>query len=100
MAFSHWLLDLLVHRGDLPILPGNIGNLPELGFGLWRYPVVSAGLECALVVVGAVLYYRRAAALPPSGSVSPPELRRRTRTATVVVAGLMLLCLAASLVGL
>src|ERR1700761_7115557 len=32
VAASHWLLDLFVHRGDMPILPKNIGNLPELGF--------------------------------------------------------------------
>jgi membrane-bound metal-dependent hydrolase YbcI (DUF457 family) len=34
MVFSHWLLDLLVHRADLPILPGNPGNLLLLGFQL------------------------------------------------------------------
>ena len=34
VVFSHWLLDLVVHRGDLPILPGNAGDLPRLGFGL------------------------------------------------------------------
>ncbi len=28
VVFSHWLLDLLVHRADMPILPGNAGNLP------------------------------------------------------------------------
>ena len=27
VVFSHWLLDLLVHRGDMPILPGNAGGL-------------------------------------------------------------------------
>ena len=26
VAFSHWLLDLVVHRGDMPILPGNAGE--------------------------------------------------------------------------
>jgi len=36
VSFSHWLLDLLVHRQDMPILPGNSGNLPRLGFGLWQ----------------------------------------------------------------
>src|SRR6516162_2434035 len=35
VSFSHWLLDLVVHRGDMPILPGNLGALPKLGFGLW-----------------------------------------------------------------
>jgi hypothetical protein len=54
---SHWLLDLFVHRADMPILPGNIGNLPQLGLGLWRYPLVSAGVELALVLVGAWLYW-------------------------------------------
>ena len=60
VAASHWLLDLFVHRADLPILPGNIGNLPRLGFGLWRYPTVSFGIELALVLVGAWLYWRTA----------------------------------------
>jgi hypothetical protein len=27
-VFSHWILDLLVHRADLPILPGNLGDFP------------------------------------------------------------------------
>jgi membrane-bound metal-dependent hydrolase YbcI (DUF457 family) len=54
---SHWLLDLLVHRADMPILPANIGNLPRLGFGLWRYPDITAGIELAMVLVGAWLYW-------------------------------------------
>jgi membrane-bound metal-dependent hydrolase YbcI (DUF457 family) len=29
VAFSHWLLDLIVHRADMPILPANWGNLPR-----------------------------------------------------------------------
>src|SRR5437868_2261616 len=35
VVFSHWIFDLLLHRGDLPILPGNAGDLPLLGLGLW-----------------------------------------------------------------
>ena len=60
VAASHWLLDLFVHRADLPILPGNIGDLPRLGFGLWRYPLVSFSIELALVLLGAWLYWRAA----------------------------------------
>jgi hypothetical protein len=60
VAFSHWLLDLVVHRADMPLLPGNIGNLPRLGFGLWRWPLASAGIELLLVLAGAVLYWRAA----------------------------------------
>jgi membrane-bound metal-dependent hydrolase YbcI (DUF457 family) len=61
VVFSHWLLDLVVHRADLPILPGNAGDLPRLGFGLWRVPAASIAVELALVVAGAWLYWRAAA---------------------------------------
>ena len=58
VAFSHWVLDLLVHRMDMPLLPADLGNLPRLGLGLWQYPLVAAGLEALLVIVGAWLYWR------------------------------------------
>ena len=61
VVFSHWVLDLLVHRADMPILPGNLGDLPRLGFGLWQIPLASAAAELALVAIGAVLYGRAAA---------------------------------------
>lgn len=79
VAFSHWLLDLLVHRGDLPLLPGNVGHLPTLGFGLWRAPVAAMMVELALVVAGAWLYFRaaRSACL---------EARRDTSRAVFVAA--------------
>src|ERR687883_596474 len=99
VAFSHWLLDLVVHRGDLPILPGNAGGLPLLGFGLWRFPVVSALLELVLVLGGAYLYHRRATQLPPETRASSREQRRRVLTASAVVTGLMLLTLLLNVLG-
>lgn len=60
VAFSHWLLDLLVHRADMPLLPGNWGGLPLLGLGLWRWPAVVMLLEALLVVGGAWLYWQAA----------------------------------------
>ncbi len=60
VAFSHWVLDLIVHRGDMPILPGNAGDQPLLGFGLWRVPIVSIALEAALFLGGVFLYWRAA----------------------------------------
>lgn len=59
VVFSHWLLDLLVHRPDLPFLPGNAGDLPLIGLGLWEVPVAAAVVEGALVLAGVVLYTRR-----------------------------------------
>ncbi len=66
VAFSHWLLDLIVHRYDMPILPGNAGGLPRLGFGLWEFPAVSIALELALLLVGIFVYWRSARSLPSS----------------------------------
>jgi membrane-bound metal-dependent hydrolase YbcI (DUF457 family) len=57
VAASHWVLDLIVHRADMPIFPANFGNLPRLGFGMWQYPIVSVAIELALVLVGAWLYW-------------------------------------------
>ncbi|WP_339206911.1 permease [Paenibacillus sp. FSL K6-3182] len=56
LVFSHWLIDLLVHRSDMPLLPGNLGGFPLLGFGLWELPAISAILELSLVLTGAGLY--------------------------------------------
>jgi len=56
VVFSHWLLDLIMHRADMPILPGNMGNLPLLGFGVWRYKGVSIGLELTLLATGFTMY--------------------------------------------
>lgn len=100
VAFSHWLLDRVVHFPDLPILPGNAGNLPLLGFGLWGLPTVSAFVELVLVLVGAYLYYRSATALPLGASMDPARQRRRVYTATGVVTGLMLLSFVTTVLGI
>src|SRR5258708_27751194 len=50
VSFSHWILDLVVHRGAMPILPGAIGDLRRLGFGLWRLPPISLVGELSLVL--------------------------------------------------
>lgn len=57
LSFSHWPLDLWVHHQDMPILPGNLGGLPLLGFGAWNYPGLILGVEIALAVVGVGLYF-------------------------------------------
>ena len=58
LTFSHWLLDLIVHRQDMPLLPGNLGRLPLFGIGLWSYPWLSYGLELAVAIVGWLIYAR------------------------------------------
>ncbi len=100
VAFSHWLLDLIVHRPDLPILPGNVGNLPLLGFGLWRFSAISAALELALVLGGSYLYFRSARQLPVPPDGDSSRQRRRVIEASGVTAVLLILLLATDVLGL
>jgi hypothetical protein len=51
-AFSHWLLDLVVHVPDLPL----IGNSDKVGFGLWRHLWISFPLELVVLWGGAFIY--------------------------------------------
>lgn len=53
-VFSHWLLDFLVHVPDLPLY----GNAAKVGLGLWNAPVLTYGLEGALLLGGIWLYHR------------------------------------------
>jgi hypothetical protein len=52
-VFSHWILDLVVHRPDLWIYDG-----VKLGFGLWRWLWISLPLELATLLAGAWIYAR------------------------------------------
>lgn len=54
VILSHWVLDLLVHRPDLPLFWGG----PKVGFGLWNYPRIEFLLEAGLLL-GAITWYMR-----------------------------------------
>lgn len=97
LTFSHWLLDLLVHRMDMPILPGNAVGLPLLGFSLWQWPVISTALEVILVVAGAILYYRsiRGTALLSEGNQT---LSKGARIRAIIAGGVMAILLVLSLI--
>ncbi len=51
-AFSHWLLDLMVHIPDLPLW----GDSFKVGFGLWRHLWISFPLELVVLWGGAAVY--------------------------------------------
>src|SRR5947207_6311465 len=53
-VFSHWVLDFLVHRPDLPLYD----NTAKVGLGLWNLPAVAFGLE-AVLLFGAMWLYLR-----------------------------------------
>ena len=52
LVMSHWVLDLFVHRPDLPLYP----NGPMEGFGLWNVPIVAIPLEIIIFGIGVYLY--------------------------------------------
>jgi membrane-bound metal-dependent hydrolase YbcI (DUF457 family) len=53
LVFSHYLLDVIMHRPDLPV---TIGGDTRLGFGLWNYPGTTLAIESALFLGGIAMY--------------------------------------------
>ena len=53
LVFSHYVLDVITHRPDMPI---TIGGAEKIGLGLWNYPGTTLAVESALFLVGATLY--------------------------------------------
>jgi membrane-bound metal-dependent hydrolase YbcI (DUF457 family) len=81
-VFSHWLLDALVHRPEMP-LAGALSH--RVGLGLWSSMPVALVAEAAIVLLGLFLFIAR------SGL---PRGRR------VAIAGLSLVVLAFTVAGM
>lgn len=50
---SHWILDWITHRPDMPLYPG---GGPRLGLGLWNHVAATMATEIAMLAVGVWLY--------------------------------------------
>jgi len=53
-VLSHWILDFIVHRPDLPLWPGG----PKAGLGLWNHPAATLTLESLTFIAGVWIYAR------------------------------------------
>jgi membrane-bound metal-dependent hydrolase YbcI (DUF457 family) len=51
-VISHWLLDFLTHRADLPLWPGG----PKVGLGMWNLPAAEIATEAVLFAIGVAVY--------------------------------------------
>ncbi|MDB5449259.1 MAG: hypothetical protein JWQ46_643 [Phenylobacterium sp.] len=51
-VFSHWILDLAVHRPDLALWFGGT----KVGLGLWNYPVPEQAVEIGLLAVAGAFW--------------------------------------------
>lgn len=70
LVVSHWVLDLIVHKADLPIWPAETSYMAhKYGLGLWNFPFVAIPLEVALFVAGFWLYLKSTKALDKAGQV-------------------------------
>jgi len=55
VVVSHWLLDAVVHRPDLPLVPG---GHTLIGFGLWNSIPATLVVELAMYAAGLAAYLR------------------------------------------
>jgi membrane-bound metal-dependent hydrolase YbcI (DUF457 family) len=53
LVLSHYLLDVVTHRPDMPL---TIGGTTKLGLGLWNYPGLTLAVESLLFIAGATIY--------------------------------------------
>jgi hypothetical protein len=77
LVLSHWVLDWITHRPDLPLWPGG----PVTGLGLWNSIPGTIGVEAGLLLAGLWIYRSVSTAIDRPGAVS--------LTALLVVTGLL-----------
>jgi hypothetical protein len=66
LVVSHWVLDVLTHRADMPI---TLNESTLIGVGLWNFPVLAVTSEILLFAVGVWIYTRSTTALNRKGTI-------------------------------
>jgi hypothetical protein len=62
-VFSHWILDFVTHRPDLPLFRGGT----RVGLGLWRFREATFLVETVILIGGLLIYERATQARTPAG---------------------------------
>jgi len=55
LVLSHWILDLITHRPDLPLFLGSDSVL--VGLGLWNSIIATVIIEGIIFIIGVYLYF-------------------------------------------
>ena len=63
LVVSHWVLDYVTHRPDMPLYPGSA----KFGLGLWNSIPLTIAIEVAMFGVGVWLYLRATRARDRAG---------------------------------
>jgi membrane-bound metal-dependent hydrolase YbcI (DUF457 family) len=66
-VFSHWVLDFITHRPDMPLYPG---SAVSVGLGLWNSRAGTMLVEGAMFVAGVAVYARTTRARDRIGSIA------------------------------
>jgi len=66
LVMSHWLLDLLTHRPDLPLITG--ADI-KVGLGLWNSVILTIIVEGSIFIAGVYLYQKVTRAENKKGSI-------------------------------
>jgi hypothetical protein len=67
LVVSHWVLDVVSHRPDLPLWPG---ASPLLGLGLWNSIGATLTVEGALFAAAVALYLQRTRPIDRIGTIA------------------------------
>jgi len=54
LVVSHWVLDFITHRPDMPLYPGG----PKVGLGLWNSAPATVIVEGIMFIAGVAIYAR------------------------------------------
>jgi hypothetical protein len=66
-VFSHWVMDFITHRPDLPLAPG---STHYFGLGLWRSVPATMIVEIIIYIVGMGIYVRTTRARDRIGAIA------------------------------
>jgi len=66
-VFSHWVLDFVTHRPDMPLYPG---SAVSVGLGLWNSRAGTMLVESAMFVAGVWIYARTTRARDRIGAIA------------------------------
>jgi membrane-bound metal-dependent hydrolase YbcI (DUF457 family) len=66
-VFSHFVLDFVTHRPDLPLYPG---SATSVGLGLWNSRNATLAVEVPLFLIGVAIYARTTRAINWRGAIA------------------------------
>lgn len=66
LVVSHWVLDFVTHRPDMPLYPG---GGPLLGLGLWNHKLATVVVEVIMLALGVWMFTRVSEARDRIGKV-------------------------------